>query len=881
MPRTAGGQPFPLVHCLIQDRRGFVWIAGPNGLARYDGENFLFFRHRDDDPASLSDDHLFNVFEDSRGGLWVTSDKGLDLLDRETGGFLHFRHDPAVPESLSSDRVRAVCEGRDGALWIGTMDGGLNRMDPESRECTRFLHDPVDPVSPGSDAIWALCCGRDGRIWMGATESGIDAYDPADGGWSHFPFKAGDPEGPSDWHYWALREGRDGRIWIGTNQGGLNWLEPATGIFHRLNLREQESRRWDYRILSLHEDREGILWIGTDQAGLFRLDPGSLALSQYPGGPELAGGLSHNTVLSIAEDREGLLWFGTANGLSVLNKRRVRFPAVVHDPAATEGLAPGEVLSLFEDRDEVLWIGTATGGLSRWDRKSGSWSLAGLDPAFLGLMMRARVEAITEDDRGDLWFGTSSGLVRLPRKGGAFTRYRNTAEEPDLLPNSDIAALVPGRPGYLWAGTKEGGFFEWDIVREKARRFPEIAGDGLANSQINAVLVDSAGRVWIASQWRGIVMFEPESLRWREYRRRPDDLQSLPSSTAIAIAEDREGRIWAGTQAGLCRFDAEKEEWIRVADVLPLSDSPVTAIVPDGDGSVWLASEKNLIKVRLETGLFRTYGPEDGLQGGGFATGAGLRSRDGEIVFGGSAGLNHFFPSAVVDNPFLPPAVLTSVSLSSPPGRILLLGNPDRLEIPRDRFPVTLNISVLSYSHGERNRYRVRVPGLANGVFESAAKRGFLLDDLKPGLHHFVITAANHDGVWNPEGLTLTLSVTVPLWQSWGFRAGLAALVALSVLLWLRASRRSQRRRLLHQIGGDLGPLYDRFDLTKREQEILGLILQGKSNKDIETQLFISAKTVKNHIYNLYQKLGVKSRLELANAVRDFAEKRRPPESGF
>jgi DNA-binding CsgD family transcriptional regulator len=45
------------------------------------------------------------------------------------------------------------------------------------------------------------------------------------------------------------------------------------------------------------------------------------------------------------------------------------------------------------------------------------------------------------------------------------------------------------------------------------------------------------------------------------------------------------------------------------------------------------------------------------------------------------------------------------------------------------------------------------------------------------------------------------------------------------------------------------------------------LILQGKSNKEIEDVLFISYNTVKNHIYNLYQKLGVKSRGQLINFI--------------
>ena len=122
----------------------------------------------------------------------------------------------------------------------------------------------------------------------------------------------------------------------------------------------------------------------------------------------------------------------------------------------------------------------------------------------------------------------------------------------------------------------------------------------------------------------------------------------------------------------------------------------------------------------------------------------------------------------------------------------------------------------------------------------------------------------------------MTIRDTVPIWPSWTIQAILVVLVAVFFWLWLRGGRRFLKQQLLHQIEGDLSPLHKHFDLTKRERVILALILQGKSNKEIENELFISLKTVKGHIYRLYRKLGVKSRLELANAVREFGAKNRP-----
>jgi two-component system, NarL family, nitrate/nitrite response regulator NarL len=54
------------------------------------------------------------------------------------------------------------------------------------------------------------------------------------------------------------------------------------------------------------------------------------------------------------------------------------------------------------------------------------------------------------------------------------------------------------------------------------------------------------------------------------------------------------------------------------------------------------------------------------------------------------------------------------------------------------------------------------------------------------------------------------------------------------------------------------------FGLTSREIEIISAIKQGSSNREIAGQLAISEETVKRHLSNIYGKLGVSSRLELA-----------------
>ena len=64
--------------------------------------------------------------------------------------------------------------------------------------------------------------------------------------------------------------------------------------------------------------------------------------------------------------------------------------------------------------------------------------------------------------------------------------------------------------------------------------------------------------------------------------------------------------------------------------------------------------------------------------------------------------------------------------------------------------------------------------------------------------------------------------------------------------------------------GGAAGRDRERSPLSQREREIVALVAQGFKNKEMAEKMFISEQTVKNHLHNIFDKLGVSDRLELA-----------------
>jgi DNA-binding NarL/FixJ family response regulator len=58
-------------------------------------------------------------------------------------------------------------------------------------------------------------------------------------------------------------------------------------------------------------------------------------------------------------------------------------------------------------------------------------------------------------------------------------------------------------------------------------------------------------------------------------------------------------------------------------------------------------------------------------------------------------------------------------------------------------------------------------------------------------------------------------------------------------------------------------------ELTPREMEVLGLLVEGLSNNEIAERLFISRSTVKTHLSNIFSKFGVSNRVEAVRAAME------------
>ena len=213
----------PGVRSIIEDRGGSLWLGTRgNGLVRLDRRAGALrtFRHRRDDPESLSNDYVAALLVDRQGVLWAATDYGLNRYDEKTEQFKSFKPDE------NPTRYHSIAEDPNGALWLASSEFGLHRFRPSTGEFTRFHSKPGDSGTLSHDHVYSVYADKSGTIWA-ATFGGLDKFNPANGNFTHYGLRNGLPTNTA----LGVLEDEGGYLWVSTPDG-LARFDPrtATGV---------------------------------------------------------------------------------------------------------------------------------------------------------------------------------------------------------------------------------------------------------------------------------------------------------------------------------------------------------------------------------------------------------------------------------------------------------------------------------------------------------------------------------------------------------------------------------------------------------------------------------------------------------------------------
>ena len=778
----------------------------------------------------LSQGYVVDILQDRRGFMWFATRDGLNRYDGYT--FVVYKHDPNDPGSLSSSFIQDLMEDDQGYLWVAT-NNGVSRFDPTTERCARYVHEPNDPGTLGGASVKSVVQDRHGHLWFGTEDGGLDKLDPRGGTFTHYRDDSG---GRFVGRITQVIEDSHGDIWF-TGKRGLFHVDQETGRVTRrpaaINTLSADS---------VYEDEAGDLWLlaNSPVVGLVRYDPRTERLRSYPlaarmgvalGGTTSGGsvngilaadgqnglwvpssdGLSYfdqrterfthrfqhddanphsldsNAIFAVYQDRGGVLWVGTeSSGLNILNFRQRQFGHHAHRPADPGSLSLGRVKAIHQDPDGVLWVGLFPRALDRLDRKTGKiihYVAGESDGNTLGA--GTNVNSIYRDPAGYLWVGGGgSGLVRLDERTGRFKHYRHDPRDPRSLLSNNIYTIYGDRRGQMWVGV-EGGISRFDPAADAFVNY-RVNPDNPA-SLSNTVWIfyqDRSGALW-AGTWGGVlVRFDDKPTAVVSYTPDSRDPRKLNGGGINAILEDRSGTLWVGTFDGLYRHDRRSGAFARYTEREGLPSSSIRCIYEDRLGRLWMSTQKGVSRFDPRTETFRNYDVSDGLQSDEFSTGC-FQAPDGEILFGGTNGLNAFVPENVQDDAYVPPVVMTNFTIFNKQVRIeaasvleQAIPYVESLTLSHAHNVFSFEFAALSYANSHKNRYRYRLENFDRSWNDADSRhRLATYTNLDPGAYVFRVQGSNSDGVWNEQGVSLQIVITPPWWKTTWFRASTAALV--------------------------------------------------------------------------------------------------------
>ncbi len=452
---------------------GVLWICTwGGGLNKFDKKKnqFIHYHHNALNPASLADDRVGVVFEDSYGFLWVSGYSGLDVLDKNTNKFNHYhyytlessspagnnllpiyedgnndiwfisgrgglerfnhktkrftihQHDPGNPNSLGWNLIDSYCVDKTGVLWLGTDGGGVSKYVAEKNYFELYRHDPENANSLAGKMVRAVLVDRHNDIWVGYAGWGLDRINRSTGKYTHFRASPNNKNSLSNDNVWSICEDHSGNIWIATLFGGLNKLtirnrgipgkENITIKHYVHNYNDPNSISTNI-LRTVIEDQKGYLWIGTDNEGLERFDPKTERFKHFTAGnrkDKETTSISSNIVRTIIESKfnPGIFWIGTDKGVDRFDANKEIFKNYTRNTQNENSMSNSRVLCLYEDNSGIIWIGTYGGGLNRFDPKTKIFTHYTEKD---GLPNNV-VYAILEDELGNLWLSTNNGLSK-------------------------------------------------------------------------------------------------------------------------------------------------------------------------------------------------------------------------------------------------------------------------------------------------------------------------------------------------------------------------------------------------------------------------------------------------------------------------------------
>ncbi len=790
MYTSESGLPNSQINNIYQDSDGFIWISTENGLARFDGMVFTTFHFNRNAANTIASDLVLTIFEDKNGINWVGTSAGLQIFDEEYNSFTKIDlMDEAVPASNQhiADIIQVNFEGDDKIL-AASSGHGIYIIGAEDHKVNTALQNNLNSILP-SQFISKMFVDTRERLWVGAEDGGICVIDLSTGNdiTPQMEMDGGEVIITS-----FAEDIKSGNIILGSNGHGILIYDNELKKIRR----SKDISARTCRVESILRNNialqygENTFLVGIENNGikLFNAESERLTDISLPNVPYRT---STWKVHSLMEDNQGNVWVGAfQTGVLVIPKSMYGFEYIsMNGDIGNESC----VTSVVEDRKNGhIWVGTDGGGLYRISDDGAKRNYSNSNSA----LTNNSIMSLVLDKRGTLWIATYlGGLFSWTEQTG----FRQFSDNASLATSKTVSLAYSPISDVLYVGTHGSGLSIISLQDSKVIR--TYSDDD--NKWISSLYIDNAGMLWVGT-YNGLMCYDHRIKNLTEY-----EINESLKTRVNSFCESSDGKIWIGTGEGLVCFERSSGNTRTYTENDGLPSNVVNEIKEGSDGHLWIATLNGLSRFNSSSEEFRNYYHHDGLQENEFHARASYMAEDGKLYFGGIKGLTSFYPHIVDQRKHpVPPLYFSDLRVMNEPvqynpelGKDNILDKQitqaTRITLPNDRNMFSMMLSVLEYTNPRKITYDYKIEGFDNSWNHTRPDSRTITYTNLPAGKHILKVHAYFDG--NPQEYSsreLTIHILPPWYLTvWAYISYiiLAILAVCGYISWKK--RRALRKK--------------------------------------------------------------------------------------
>ncbi len=829
--KLPGDEPIRDILAILQDKHGFVWMAGTQGLMRYDGHDFKLFRNIPGDTSSIIDTDLLSLYLLNDTTLCIGGKHGISLMDIRTEKIINMENDQ---DGNPVECINNFYKDKDGTIWIAALNG-LYSFKPDLSGIINHYLD-TSPITKGNP-VYAK------RV------------------------------------YCIIQHSVDNNLLMLGTECGLISFDKKRNAIHKI-YPNREATFWRSQPPVYKFKQEGnYLWCICWLSGMPRFDMATETWKNfvYPKTNERTGITTNEWGANdfMLKNKDEIWVCDYDRGIYIFNKKSEKLSPLKQEK--TYNVLDKPYLTIFKLNDGAIWLSSEE-GLWRQNLRAKQFEL--LDVPFPHTWITA---TFLDEETNEYYFGMSWRSYGLACWNSATKQWYYYQTENDKKEMLNINDIFKDSRGVIWVATSQRGLYYVDKQSKSLKPFSlpnKNPSNFWNNNTIYKIFEDSRKNLWIGSGKNGVARLNPERTKADYFTNNAQDTTSLYGSTHFrAIEEDQYGRIWIGSRTCFCTFDPETETFSREIPLklrkLGVRDGYTYSIVRDKRNVIWLTIEgQGLVRVEEKTKNkfnLKIYQTNEGLrdltvlymtsdkQGGLWVVNNGLYylntynnafihineqngllyrldgdskiivDRYGNVFCGDQVGVG-WLGEKTKENlqSRVSNLIIENISINSQP---ILDWNPYQeggtsLIIDYNQNNLTFGYTAICFEDYNQVRYRYKLEGLEDEWNSPTNILEARYTNLKPGKYRFVVDVS-YKGVWLGYNRSVEFRIKRAFWKTPWFLS-LAAITILTVLYSLHLNRKrhkEKQKQIRLRIASDL---HDDVGSTLSSISIMSDLLQSR-----------------------------------------------------